>query len=95
MRKGVLPGGKISTPVRAMLASELYNAVIFQCDSPKDAEKTRFAALAVRRRGDYDFRTCRRGNDLIVYVDDGRYDPLAITRDLRKETINELGLEDL
>ena len=71
MRTGKLLGGKIANPVREMIASEVYNGVIFRCGSPEHAETTRTAALTLKLRNDYSIKTNRRGGDLIVYKDDG------------------------
>ena len=69
MKKGELKGGKIATPIRDMLSSEIYNGVIFRCDNVEAAEVTRITALVLRERNHYDYRTSRRGDDLIVYKD--------------------------
>ena len=68
MRSGQLVGGKIATPIREMLSSPLYNGVIFHCGSRERAEATRDAALVLKHRNKYDYRTKRNGNDMIVYV---------------------------
>lgn len=68
MRAGQLVGGKIATPIRDMLSSDLYNGVIFHCGSRERAESTRDAAIVLKHRNDYEYRTKRNGNDMIVYV---------------------------
>lgn len=68
MKKGELKGGKIATPIREMLASDVYNGVIFHCDSVEAAEVTRITALVLRGRNNYEYKTSRRGDDLIVYT---------------------------
>ena len=71
MRPGKLLGGKIANPVREMLASEVYNGVIFHCSSPEHAETTRIAALTLKLRNDYQIKTNRKDSDIIVYKNDG------------------------
>lgn len=73
MKKGELRGGRVATPIREMLASNIYDGVIFHCDNVRSAESTRIAALVLRERNGYDYHTARRDNDLIVYRD---YDSL-------------------
>jgi len=67
-RKGTRPGGKISTPIREMLDSDIYNGVVFHCEDPEHAEATRISALVARQRDRALFRTSRMGNDLVVYT---------------------------
>lgn len=67
MKKGELKGGKIATPIREMLDSPFYNGVIFRCRDVKQAETTRMAALILRGRYHYDYRTSRKSNNLVVY----------------------------
>lgn len=71
MQAGKILGGKIATPVREMISSREFNGVIFRCSSPKHAETTRTAALTLKLRNNYDIKTSRKGNDLIVYKDNG------------------------
>ena len=67
MRAGQLKGGKVATPIRDMLSSELYNGVIFHCGTRERAETTRVAALVLKGRNKYEYRTRRNGTDMIVY----------------------------
>lgn len=67
MKKGELRGGKIATPIRTMLDSEIYNGVVFHCDDDGAAETVRMAALMLRRRNNYTYRTTKRKNGLVVY----------------------------
>lgn len=78
MRVGQIIGGKIATPVRNMLQSTVYNGVIFHCEDVKHAETTRTAALTLRLRNDYNYKTHRHGSDLIVYKHDDMEDPCYI-----------------
>ena len=36
MKKGELKGGKIATPVRDMLASDVFNGVVFRCSDERE-----------------------------------------------------------
>lgn len=83
MRPGQKVGGKVATPVREMLSSELYNGVIFECNDGRAAERTRTAALVLRGRNQYDYHTRRRGNKLIVYKGEDIDEPNYFTVDHR------------
>lgn len=76
MRAGQLVGGKVATPVREMLSSDIYNGVVFKCDDVKAAERTRTAALVLRGRNRYEYRTRRCGNNLIVYKGEDTEEPM-------------------
>lgn len=76
MKKGELRGGKIATPIRKMLDSELYNGVIFRHDDVRAAETTRMAALMLRNRNNYDIHTTKRGNDIVVYKGSDTEEPM-------------------
>lgn len=84
MRAGKILGGKIATPVREMISSRDFNGVIFRCNSPKHAETTRTAALTLKLRNDYEIRTSRKGENLIVYKDNGIDYPHMFTVDIRE-----------
>lgn len=87
MTTGMKLGGPVANPIRTMLDGKNHEGVIFECDSEKRAETTRYAAIMLKRRNGYDYRTSRRGNDLLVYRNDA--DPFelrgAIRVSLRKE----------
>ena len=86
MKKGQLKGGKIATPVRDMLSSEVYNGVVFHCEDNQHAETTRLAALILRGRNNYTFNTHRNGKDLIVYKDGWDYEPQTFGVDISKRS---------
>lgn len=71
--KGRELGGPVCTPIRRMLRDADYNGVMFHCGDEKSAEQTRVTALILRRRNQYDYKTMRRGSNLLVYT--GEYDP--------------------
>ena len=84
MKRGEHPGGKITTPIRELMKSEVFNGVIFICDSPEAAESTRLAALAVRRRNGFkELHTTRRADRIMVYKDDGDLDPATFEVNLK------------
>lgn len=51
-----------------MLDSKQWNGVTFNCRDEEQAEKTRIAALILKKRCDYEYKTRRRGRDLTVYT---------------------------
>ena len=75
MKKGELKGGKIATPVRDMLASDIYNGVVFRCNDERAAETVRMAALMLKKRNGYDIRTTRRNNNMVVYKGEDTEEP--------------------
>ena len=70
MNPGTKIGGPIATPIRTMLTEKHHDGVIFECDNSKRAETTRYAAIMLKRRNDYTYKTKRLDNNLIVYKDD-------------------------
>ena len=67
MRAGNKIGGPIANPIREMLNSSNKDGVIFSCSSDHKAENTRYAALMLKRRNGYSYRTMRKNNTLMVY----------------------------
>ena len=61
-------GGKISTPIREMMANKNIDGVIFHCEDPEHAESVRISALTAKTRDKFDFHTTRMGDNLIVYA---------------------------
>ena len=84
MRSGQLIGGKVATPVREMLSSDIYNGVVFHCEDEDHAEITRLAALVLRNRNHYSYRTARRGNKLIVYKDEFNFEPFTFDVEIER-----------
>lgn len=70
MMAGNKIGGPIANPIRDMLDSSYRDGVIFECASDKRAETIRYAALMLKHRNGYSYKTMRRGNKLTVYKDD-------------------------
>ena len=67
MIRGDKIGGKVATPIRAMLESKVYNGVAFLCQSDEDVETVRQAAIMLRKRNGYLYYTTKRGLSLVVY----------------------------
>lgn len=63
-------GGPVANPIREMLDSLYKDGVIFDCSNEKRAETTRYAALMLKQRNGYSYKTMRRGNTLTVYKND-------------------------
>lgn len=82
MKKGELKGGKIATPIREMLATKLYNGVMFCCENAGAAEKVRMAALMLKKRNGYSYHTTKRGNSLVVYKGRDTDEPRWFMRDI-------------
>lgn len=78
-------GGKIITPIRETLQSPMYDGVIFHCGTEWDLERTRISVLMARHRNDFDIRTHKVGDKLIVYKTDVDIydDPTYMPVDLR------------
>lgn len=70
MTAGHKIGGPVADPIREMLSSNRKEGVIFECQNDHKAENTRYAALMLKRRNDYAYRTMRKGNMLTVYKED-------------------------
>lgn len=70
MKTGTIIGGPIANPIREMLYEKSRDGVIFDCKDEKKAENTRYAALMLKRRNDYSFKTMRKGCRLIIYKSD-------------------------
>lgn len=87
MKAGDKPGGKIATPIREMLKSDLYNGVAFQCVDEEHAETTRIAALTLRLRNNYEYKTTRNQNVMTVYKDGYEYEPMVFNVALEKKNI--------
>lgn len=60
-------GGPVANPIREMLGSKNNDGVIFSCKDQHKAENTRYAALMLKRRNGYSYRTMRKENTLMVY----------------------------
>lgn len=71
----LIRGGKIADPIREMLKSDDYNGVIFRCDDAEQAETVRMAALMLRWRNKYPFKTSVRDSKAIVYKEGYEYEP--------------------
>lgn len=67
MNTGKLIGGPVANPIRDMLCSNKTDGVIFNCYNEKKATNTRYAAIMLKRRNKYDYKTTQRGNILTVY----------------------------
>ena len=63
-------GGPVADPIREMLDSSHRDGVIFDCPDDKKAENTRYAALMLKRRNGYSYKTMRKGSTLTVYKSD-------------------------
>lgn len=70
MRSGHKLGGPVADPIREMLDSNKTEGVIFDCPNEKKAENTRYAALMLKRRNGYSYKTMRKGERLTIYKDD-------------------------
>lgn len=70
MKAGHKTGGPVADPIREMLDSGRKEGVIFECPDDHKAENTRYAALMLRRRNDYAYKTMRKGKTLTVYKED-------------------------
>lgn len=70
MNLGHKLGGPIADPIREMVESNWKEAVIFNCSSDQKAETSRYAALMLKRRNGYSYKTMRKGNVLTVYKED-------------------------
>lgn len=70
MSPGQKVGGPVANPIREMLDSKYRDGVIFECDTDEKAETTRYAALMLKRRNGYSYKTTRKANRLTVYKDD-------------------------
>lgn len=66
MTTGKKLGGPVANPIRQMLDGKA-DGVIFTCDDAKAAETTRYAALMLKRRNGYSYKTMRKDNQLTVY----------------------------
>jgi hypothetical protein len=64
---GKQTGGPIANPIREMIGSSKIDGVIFKCPTIRKAENTRCAAIMLKRRNDYQYKTTRKGNILTVY----------------------------
>lgn len=84
MKTGQKIGGKVATPVREMLSSDVYNGVVFHCEDGEHAERTRIAALILRTRNNYSYKTARRGDRLIVYKDEFNYEPVTFDVEIER-----------
>ena len=67
MRAGKQIGGPVADPIREMLNSSRRDGVIFHCQDGNKAETTRYAALMLKRRNGYSYKTMRKDNVLMVY----------------------------
>ena len=76
MNTGKKVGGPIANPIREMLGSSKTDGVIFNCYSVEKAENTRSAAIMLKHRNDYTYKTTRKGKTLTVYKPD--VDPYEI-----------------
>lgn len=74
-------GGPIADPIREMLSDRHCEGVIFDCSDFKDAENTRYAAIMLKHRNGYSYKTMRRENVLTVYKTDA--DPYEMHHPLR------------
>lgn len=63
-------GGPVANPIREMLDSSHKDGVIFECSDAKRAETTRYAALMLKKRNGYSYKTMRKGSTLTVYKND-------------------------
>ena len=88
MRAGKKLGGPVADPIRQMLDTKNSDGVIFKCRDEKDAENTRYAAIMLKCRNNYDYKTMRRGDILTVYkpnVDPFEmHSPLRVVKEHRK-----------
>ncbi len=78
-------GGKIATPIRDMLDNSDFNGVIFKFENAKKVENGRYAALMLKHRNDYNYKTKKDGSDLLVYL------PEADPFDLKAFTVDMAG----
>lgn len=69
-------GGPIANPIRTMLGSKSCDGVRFNCYSEKKASNTRFAAIMLKRRNGYKYKTTINDNILTVYKEDA--DPFEL-----------------
>lgn len=67
MRTGQKIGGPVANPIREMINSNFRDGVIFECPHEKKAINTRFAALVLKNRNGYDYKTKLRGKTVTVY----------------------------
>ena len=67
MNAGKKIGGPIANPIRGMIDDPSCDGVIFECKSADKAETTRYAAYMLKHRNDYEYKTTRRKNFLVVY----------------------------
>lgn len=67
MNKGRLIGGPVANPIREMLSTKKKDGVIFHHEDEHKAETTRYAALMLKRRNGYSYKTMRKGDMLVVY----------------------------
>lgn len=70
MNTGKKVGGPIANPIREMLESSKTDGVIFNCYSVEKAENTRCAAIMLKHRNNYNYKTTRNGKILTVYKPD-------------------------
>lgn len=69
MNPGYKLGGPVANPIREMIDSNWKEGVIFRCGSKEKAESSRYAALMLKRRNGYSYKTMRKGSVLTVYKD--------------------------
>lgn len=67
MNRGRQLGGPVANPIREMLETKKSDGVIFDCYDTKKAENTRYAALMLKKRNGYNYKTMRRGSVLTIY----------------------------
>ena len=60
-------GGKIVTPIRDCMEDDTIDGVIFRCDDATRAERVRVMVIIAKHRNDYDFKTHRDGDKLIIH----------------------------
>lgn len=67
MNPGHKLGGPIANPIREMLDSGWKEGVKFRCENDESAERCRYAALMLKRRNRYSYKTTRNGSVLTIY----------------------------
>lgn len=70
MNLGKKTGGPVANPIREMLDSSYREGVIFDCPNEHKAENARYAALMLKRRNGYSYKTMRKGTRLTIYKND-------------------------
>lgn len=75
-------GGPIADPIREMVADPECDGAVFHCEDVKQAENTRYAAIMLKHRNGFSFKTTRRGHVLIVYKNDA--DPFEMRNPISK-----------